>query len=229
MGRSNKNSDTSSDKHAETIGIGVRDRLGPMRIDKRKVGKVICGAMTDRELLVEHLSSALEDAAAGRDDYFEVAALAGLLVRFAAVDRAAASPAEQEVLAKAQALRAAGTLRASLPQPAAATDIAEQFSAVPGDAVPGDYDEQDKRDMLLDLDELCAGAWFVGAPAHFAAATREVAAAIHTHPDLWREQSLWVARVLASAPPLPADPMLAIFRLIATSAPKDASAQGVLT
>ena len=198
-----------------------------MRIDKRKAGRVLCPVMTDRELLVEHLASALDDAAAGRDDYFEVAALAGLLARFAAADRAAAPLLEQEVLAKAQALRADGTLRASLPEPAAAADIAEQFLAVPGDAVPGDYDEQDKRDMLLDLDELCAGAWFVGAPEHFAAAAREVAAAIHTHPDLWRGQSLWVARVLASAPPLPADPMLAIFRLIKTCAPKGAGAQEV--
>ena len=179
-------------------------------------------AMTDRELLVEHLASALADAAALRDDYCEVAALAGLLARFAAADRAAAPLAEQEVLAKAHALRADGTLRASLPPPATAADIAEQISEV-----PGDYDEQDKRDLLLDFDELCAGAWFVDAPEHFAAAAREVAAAIAAHPDLWREQSPWVARVLASAPPLPTDPMLAIFRLVESCANTGASAQSV--
>jgi hypothetical protein len=165
--------------------------------------------MTDRELLVEHLASALADAAAGRDDYFEVAALAGLLERFAAADRAAASLVEKELLAKAHALRADGTLRARLPKPAAAADIAEQILAL-----PGDYDEYDKREMLLDLDELCAGAWFAGEADHFAAATQEIATAIHAHPDLWREQALWVARVLASAPPLPDDRMLAVFAAV---------------
>ncbi len=191
-----------------------------MRIDKLNAGKVLCGIMTDRELLVEHLASALADAAALRDDYFEVAALAGLLARFAAADRAAASLAEQAVLAKAHALRADGTLRSSLPLPAAAADIAEQIAAL-----PGDYDELDKRDLLLDLDELCAGAWFVDAPEHFAAAAREVAAAIFAHPALWREQSPWVARLLVSAPPLPADHMLAIFRLVESCAQTSAGVE----
>lgn len=166
--------------------------------------------MTDRELLVEHLASALADAAALRDDYFEVAALAGLLARFAAADESAASPAEQAVLAKAHALRTDGTLRASLPRPTAAADIAEELLAA-----PGVYDEQDRRDLLLDLDELCAGAWFIGAPAQFAAAAEEITAAIVAQPDVWREQSLWVACVLADAPPPADDPMLAVYRAIA--------------
>jgi len=166
--------------------------------------------MTDRELLVEHLASALADAEAGRDDYFEVAALAGLLERCAAADRAAASLAEQEVLAMAHALRVDGTLRTHLPKPAAAADIAEQLLES-----PGEYDEQDRRDMLLDLDELCAGAWFAGEADRFAAAMQELAAAMYAHPDSWCDQSSWVAVVLASAPPLPDDRMLTIFRAIA--------------
>lgn len=169
--------------------------------------------MTDRELLVEHLASALADAEAGRDDYFEVAALAGLLERCAATDRAAASLAEQEVLARAHALRVDGTLRARLPEPAAAADIAEQLLES-----PGEYDEQDRRDMLLDLDELCAGAWFAGEADRFAAATQELAAAMYAHPDSWHEQASWVAVVLASAPPLPDDRMLPVFRAIAMGA-----------
>ncbi|HRI54417.1 MAG TPA: hypothetical protein PLW65_29965 [Pseudomonadota bacterium] len=164
--------------------------------------------MTDRELLVEHLVSALADAEAGRDDYFEVAALAGLLERYVAT-AGAASLAEQEVLAKAHALRVDGTLRARLPEPAAAADITEQLLES-----PGEYDEQDRRDMLLDLDELCAGAWFAGEAERFAAATQELAAAVYADPDSWREQSSWVAVVLASAPPLPGDLMLPIFRAI---------------
>lgn len=177
--------------------------------------------MTDRELLVDHLASALADAEAGRDDYFEVAALAGLLERYAAIDRAAASLAEQEVLAKAHALRVDGTLQARLPEPAAAADIVEQLLES-----PSEYDEQDQREMLLDLDELCAGAWFVGEAERFAAATQELAAAMDADPDSWHAQSAWVSVVLACAPPLPGDLMLPIFRAIAMGSQGRVSALG---
>lgn len=165
--------------------------------------------MTDRELLVDQLASALADAAAGRDDYFEVAALAGLLTRFAAATGDEASAAEQAVLAQAREQHKAGTLRAGLPAPATASDLVESILEE-----PGDYDELDRRELLLDMDELCAGAWFVGEPNHFVAAIRTLAAAVLASPADWIAQSVWVERVLAIAPPHPGDCMLEIFRLL---------------
>jgi hypothetical protein len=167
--------------------------------------------MTDRELLVEQLASALADAAAGRDDYFEVAALAGLLMRFAAAGNAAGS-AEPAILARVRALREDGTLQAVLPAAATASDLVESILEA-----PADYDELDRRELLLDLDELCAGACFVGEPNHFAAATRTLASAIAASPAAWRAQCCWVAQVLSSAPPLPEDCMLEVFHRIAAA------------
>src|SRR5262245_697373 len=120
-----------------------------------------------RELLIEQLQAAIADCESGRDDPFEVAVLAGLLSRHI-VGGAAASDAEAQALAHARRLRESGVLHNALPDAEQAHDAIAQLQTVSAD----DY-EEDRSEPLFDLDDLCAGAWFLGEPTRYAAQVDE--------------------------------------------------------
>ena len=136
--------------------------------------------------------------------------LAGLLARHIA-SGAPANLSERSALAEADRQRRAGTLRAALPDPAAAFDAVDELLLVTAE----DYEEE-RCEPLFDLDDLCAGAIYVGEPQRYAAAVRRAIAAIAESPSLWRETAVWCAELLRIAPPLPSDPMLALWRRVET-------------
>jgi len=162
-----------------------------------------------RAFLLDQLAAAVADCESGRDEPFEVAVLAGLLSRHLASGDAA-SPDERTVLAAAERLRQSGVLTAALPDVMAAEDAVAELEALSED----DYEEE-RCEPLFDLDELCAGARFVGRAEHYAAAISEAVAVIRRQAGLWQATSLWVPQLLATAPPLPDDPALSMWRALA--------------
>jgi hypothetical protein len=159
-----------------------------------------------RAFLFEQLAAAVTDCESGRDEPFEVAVLAGLLSRHLASGEPA-SPAEGAVLAAAERLRRSGVLDAALPNVMTAEDALAEL-----EALCEDDSEEERCEPLFDLDELCAGACFVEKADHYAAVIAAAAAVIRRQAGLWQATAAWVPQLLATAPPLPGDPALLLWR-----------------
>ncbi|HRI49327.1 MAG TPA: hypothetical protein PLW65_04025 [Pseudomonadota bacterium] len=153
-----------------------------------------------RELLANQLQQVLSAYQQDPGDPFEIAVLAGLLARDAG-DSPAGGDTVANALAEARRLQASSALQAGLPSEEVAIQMVDRVCAI------SELDsEAERADALLDLDELSAGSWFLGAAQHYAAQLDEAASAIRAFPSLWRALAPWASRVLAEAPPLPGDP-----------------------
>lgn len=162
-----------------------------------------------RTFLVEQLAAAITDCESGRDEPFEVAVLAGLLSRHLAGGAPSTSD-EKQILAAAERLRTRGVLVAALPDVMTGADAVAELEALSEE----DYEEE-RCEPLFDLDELCAGACFVEKPSQFAAVIDDAVAVIRTQAGLWNATAMWVPQLLATAPPLPGDPALALWHAVA--------------
>lgn len=169
-----------------------------------------------RELLAAQLDEALLALQAGEGEAFEVAVLAGLLSRGAAPGRgepaATTEPPTdraEQALAEARQLRDEGKLLADRPADDAADDIVTQLYALSeGDS------EDECAELLLDLDELCAGSTFVGQLGRCREAAQEAAAAIRTFPAQFSSLAGWASQLLAEEPPVKADPAWLFWRAL---------------
>lgn len=163
----------------------------------------------DRDVLREQLQEALAEVATGQvcgggPEAFEVAVLAGLLSRHAA--RGDADPAEVALLAAAEPVARAA---ADLALEEIADEQAERVCALEEDDAAAE-----RTCALLDLDELCAGAWFSGRAAAVAGAADLTARSIAAFPEPWRDLSGLAAGVLEQCPPRPGDPARALWRTL---------------
>lgn len=161
-----------------------------------------------QELLTTQLQQVLS---AHRDDPgepFEIAVLAGLLARYAGESPAGDEPGAR-AMGEARRLQESGVLQAGLPSEETASQMVDRVCAI------SELDSDAERaEALLDLDELAAGAWFLGAAGAYATHFGEAAGAIRAFPALWRTLSAWASRVLADAPPQPGDPAIWIWQAL---------------
>jgi len=160
--------------------------------------------MRDRtiELLQQQLRAALEDEASGAGDAVEVAVLCGLLDRF-----------EQgsEIQQTAEQWRDGGG--ADRIAQRLTVDLVE--SVVEGVAlVDDDMDDDETAQPLLELDELCAAATWVGCEDAVRAGVDLAARTIEAFPEPWQSLSGFASRVLESAPPRPGDPMTQVWSAV---------------
>jgi hypothetical protein len=163
-----------------------------------------------RELLVEQLQAAIADCESGRDDPFEVAVLAGLLSRRIAAGEAATAM-EQQTLAAVRRLQRSGALAAAFPDEDHAADVLAHLQSMGSD----DY-EEDRCDALFDLDDLCAGAWFLGQPERYANEVAAAVATIGSAPEIWSAMATAAEALLEHAAPLSGDPALALWHCVAS-------------
>lgn len=146
-----------------------------------------------RDTLLQHAQAAITECEHGRGEILEAATLAGLLVR--------RDDAAGELLGKARALiagQAAAVTRA----------LAEELDALRGalDDLPPDADADERAELLLDLDELCAAAAFCGRAEEAAALVTHAVAAVHAEPAAWAALAPLARARLAELPPRAGDP-----------------------
>lgn len=172
-------------------------------------------------MLSEQLTAALAEVAAtetsaGEGEPFEVAVLAGLLSRCDANsdDRAKGIA---PLLAKARQFCAAYEPASILPDESLFAELVDRFTSVEVDA-----EEAELQELLLDLDEVCAGVWFLDAAPAYLPMVEAIAATIRAYPEPFRSLSPWASRLLSQAPPPPSDPALLVLRAVEASVFPDA-------
>lgn len=162
-------------------------------------------------MLFEQLTAAVTEAAAGEGEPFEVAVLAGLLSRSIPADQPADAIAP--LLAKARQFCESCESGSILPEESTLEVMADRFASIEDDA--GDDELQE---LLLDLDEVCAGLWFLDATPMYLPMLEAIAATVSAYPDPFRSLSPWASRLLSETPPRAGDPALLIWRSVEASA-----------
>lgn len=156
--------------------------------------------------LSEQLTAAMADAASGEGELFEVAVLAGLLSRYAD------APAGLIEQARAAIRKPRKAEADPLLEDAMLDELTARFCGI-----DEQDDEAELQELLLDLDEICAGVWFLGEAERYRSVVEESAACVRAFPSLWRALSPWASRLLGEAPPRTGDPALVIWRAVESS------------
>lgn len=154
------------------------------------------------ELLSQQLELAIAAVAAGQGEAFEVAVLAGLLARHGGHPPVLAE-AERWCGAEGRLL-----LRAAL------ADLSLE-DALGGIIDADEHDSEEERaDVLFDLDELCAGAHFCAERDQARMIVDLAVSTIRAFPEPWAALAPLATSLLESAPPHEQDPALGLWRAI---------------
>lgn len=149
------------------------------------------------DLLEQQLQQVLAELGEGHGDIREAASLAGLLER--ANPTAATLAAAREALEEAPA-------EVLLSDPFDAESVAADTLEAEGtEAI---------ADALMALDEVCAGATFLGLTHAVYRVVGRVITAIENEPAVWGPHVELAQRVLASSTPMPEDPALELWQAI---------------
>lgn len=155
-------------------------------------------------LLSTQLLAVLDELEAGHGDLREAACLAGQLERLDAAAPALASARQRVEQAPPELL------------------LGEPFDvqALAGDVLAAD-DPDAAADALLALDEVCAGASFLGLTRAVRRAVRGVVAEIQAEPAAWSALVPLARSVLGSCPPVEGDPAATLWAAIADCPPPE--------
>jgi hypothetical protein len=162
-----------------------------------------------RKVVAAQLGESLSALRAGVGDPFEIAVLAGLLQRAVGT---APDPSEERTLTEARQLWDTGTLFSTVPLDDAGDAIVDRLCAL-----QADDSEEERAELLQDLDELCAGLSFVGQSDRCGHAAREAAGVIRAFPALFRPLAGWASRILADEPPSAGDPARQVWQALEAS------------
>lgn len=163
----------------------------------------------NRRVVAAQLGESLSALRAGVGDPFEIAVLAGLLQRAVGT---APDTSEAGTLVEARQLWDTGTLLSTVPPDDAGNAIVDRLCAL-----QDDDSEEERADLLQDLDELCAGLSFIGQSDRCRHAAREAAGVIRAFPVLFRPLAGWASRILADEPPSAGDPARLVWQALEAS------------
>lgn len=164
-----------------------------------------------RDLLDSQLQEALQEVQAGEGEPFEVAVLAGLLSRLVTTD-AASEPFKIDSLLVARSLRDQSGLADSFPPDKEVAAVLDRLFTLT------DETETDERaDLLLELDELCAASSFLTEPHRYRPVMEEAAGMVRAYPELFRPLAPSASRIIADSRFAPDDPSPLLWQAVEAS------------